>query len=121
MANLTGWRRDLVDWINLVLALALFLAPWALGFAGDTAPAWNAWVSAAAITALAFAAIQAFAEWEEWINLAFGLWVVIAPWALGFAGTSTALWSHVLLGALVAALSAWNLWLIRQAPPRVTT
>lgn len=29
------------DWLNLVLAVALFVSPWVLGFASETIPAWN--------------------------------------------------------------------------------
>ena len=52
--------------------------------------AWTAWVSAVVIGALAVAAIVAFTEWEEWVNLALGIWVVLAPWILGFTGVTYA-------------------------------
>ena len=59
---------------------------------------------------MAAAALSVFAEWEEWVNLVLGLWLIVAPWALGFAGSVNALWTHVILGVLTAAVSAWALW-----------
>jgi hypothetical protein len=37
-------------------------------------------------------------RWQDWANLALGTWMVISPWALGFAGPENP-----------AALSAWLL------------
>ncbi|WP_119458710.1 SPW repeat protein [Rhodospirillaceae bacterium SYSU D60014] len=119
MTNLTKRKEELLDWSNLVLAVALFLAPWLLGFADATASAWNAWLSAAVIAGLALAAIQAFAEWEEWGSLLLGAWVVVSPWLLGFAGIAAALWTHIVVGGLVVAVTAWRLWLMHRTPPRV--
>jgi len=98
------------DWINLILAGCLFLSPWVLGFVGEVNPAWNAWIVGAALAVFAVAALTAFAEWEEWVSLALGLWLVVAPWALGFADLANAMWTHVVVGALAAAVSAWALW-----------
>jgi hypothetical protein len=115
MANLLETKR-LQDWINLVLAACLFVSPWVLGFAGEQVAAWTAWASAVVIGVLAVAAIVMFTEWEEWMNLALGMWVVLAPWVLGFTGLAYALWAHVALGLLVAAVAAWELWLVRHEP-----
>ncbi len=101
---------QLQDWANMVLGAALFVSPWVLGFAGETAPAWNAWVCGAVIAALAVVALLSFAEWQEWINAALGLWVAVSPWLLGFAALSAALWTHLILGVLVAALATWRAW-----------
>lgn len=113
-------KQRLLDSINLVLGLALFLSPWVLGFAAERVPAWNAWVSGAAVGVVAAVALAAFAEWEEWLNLALGVWIALSPWLLGFAGIAGALWAHVILGVVVAAVAAGELWLKRQSPPGVT-
>src|ERR1700761_8063120 len=97
MANLIQQKR-LQDGINLVLAACLFLSPWVLGFMGVQVAARTAWISAVVIGALAIAAIVAFTEWEEWLNLALGVWVILAPWILGFAGVTHAVWAFVVLG-----------------------
>ena len=115
MTNIIETKR-LQDWINLVLAACLFASPWVLGFVDGQVAAWSAWASAVVIGVLAIAAIVAFTEWEEWVNLALGAWVVLAPWILGFSGLGYARSAHVVLGILVAAVAAWELWQIRHEP-----
>lgn len=52
-------------------------APWIFGFTSERAASWNAWLRRGLmIAALAIAGITAFAEWEERINLAPGIWVL---------------------------------------------
>jgi hypothetical protein len=98
------------DWINLVLAVCLAISPWIMSYVGNATPAWNAWIVAAALAVIAIAALAMFAEWEEWVNLALGAWLIVAPWILGFAGDSNALMTHVGVGVLVVAVSAWAVW-----------
>jgi hypothetical protein len=102
------------NWINLVLGACAFLSPWVVGFAGETMAAWNAWIVGVLIAIVAIAALSAFAEWEEWVSLVLGLWLIIAPWVLGFAGSAGPLWTHLVLGVVVAAVSCWALWEYRR-------
>jgi len=106
------------DLANLVLGAVLFLSPWVFGFAAG-AQSQNAWITGIVIAVLSIAALAAFAEWEEWLNLVAGLWVIAAPWVLGFPGT-TAMTVHVVIGVIVAALAASELWMRYQNPPRLT-
>jgi hypothetical protein len=103
-------RRKVQDWVNLVLAVVLFISPWVLGFVSTGAAAWNAWAVAIVIGALAIAAITAFAVWEEWINLLLGLWLIASPWVLHFSMDRRPMWSFVVLGIIAAVVSAWSLW-----------
>ncbi|MBV9568924.1 MAG: SPW repeat protein [Hyphomicrobiales bacterium] len=104
------------DWINLILAVLLFISPWVLGYAGEAVPAWNAWILAVVIAILALAAISAFAVWEEWITGLLGIWLIIAPWVLSFAANPHALWAHVVLGVITAIVSFWSVWDYRHTP-----
>jgi hypothetical protein len=99
------------DWFNLALAVILFVSPWVLGFTAETAAAWTAWVTGIVIAILAIAAIVQFAEWEEWASLVLGLWLVVSPWVIGFAHGVVAQWTHIVLGLLLAAVAAWEVWL----------
>ena len=98
------------DWANVVLALCVFFSPWVVGFAADTMPSWNAWIVGFMLGALAVATISAFAEWEEWIDMVLGLWLVASPWLLGFTANANAMWTSVVLGLVVAAVSLWAVW-----------
>ena len=103
------------DWVNLVLAVWMFISPWVLQFApGATAAsvgaAWNAWILAIVIGVFAIAALIKARPWEEWINLIAGAWVFISPWVLGYyGGNHAAMWNALIVGALVFVLSIWDL------------
>jgi hypothetical protein len=43
-----------------------------------------------------------------------GLWRVIAPWVLGFGSLATAAWNHVMVGLLMLAFAAREVWDVRQ-------
>jgi len=108
----------LLDVANLILGAALFLSPWTFDTASGPASI-NSWIIGFAIAALAIDAIAAFARWEEWLNLALGLWTAAAPFVLGFQGT-TAMTVHLIIGVLVAALAALELWMTQRRPKRQT-
>jgi hypothetical protein len=98
-----------LDLYNLVLAAILFLHPWMVARANGTASI-DAWVSGAALAAVSLAALVAFVDWEEWVNLALGIWLVASPWVLGFTHTS-AMHFSIGIGAAVAFLALLEIWL----------
>jgi hypothetical protein len=106
--------RQWQDGVNLLLAIWLLVSPWVLGFTMAQAAFYNTLALAVIIGVLAIAALVAFQEWEEWVGLALGLWLAIAPWALGFAGIAAATYNSVIVGLLVAALAGWSIWRSRQ-------
>jgi SPW repeat len=117
------------DWANLVLAVWLFISPWVVQFGGSTvgAPAatavpaaasnaaWNAWILGIVVFLVACSAIARLRAWQEWLNLLLGIWIFIAPWALGFAGLSGAAWDHWIVGILVFLIAVANLQTVRGA------
>lgn len=108
------------DVINLILAVWLFLSPWIVGFAGLVPAAWTAWLSAIAVFIFAVAALLAFAEWEEWINLIVGVWVLISPWVVHFSDRQKPTVTLLVTGVAIALIAAIELWLVHRTPPRVT-
>ena len=113
-ANTEGKRPQ--DLCNLLLAACLFISPWILGFTGDMMAARNAWIIGVVLALVAVAALSMFREWEEWVNLVLGVWLMAAPWVLGFTGNFNAFWTHTILGVLTAAVSAWAVWDYRHEP-----
>lgn len=116
MANALFEGRKGQDWTNLALAAALFISPWALRFADMPMPARDAWAVSIALGILALFALSAFAAWQDWVRFVLGLWLVASPWLLGFAAARHAMWAHVVIGVLVAAMSAWAVWEYRHGP-----
>jgi hypothetical protein len=112
---LRKWHAEsILDLYNLVLAAILFLVPW---FLGNRAAGMDLRLSGAAIICLSLAAILAFSMWEEWANLALGLWLVGSPWLLGFAHTR-AMHFAIGIGAAIAFLAGLELWLRYEAAKR---
>ena len=77
----------------------------ALAFTEHMHAARTAWVSELVIGFIAIAAIVQFAEWEEWLNLLLGVWLIFAPWIVGFSGVVAAMRTHVALGVRRPVLS----------------
>jgi len=54
-------------------------------------------------------------RWASGLNILAGLWLIISPWVLGFAGMQSAMWNDVILGIAVAGIGALRAgWLTEQ-------
>ena len=109
------WRREAVlDYYKIALGLFFFASPWLSAYASGAARL-DAWATGATLIALSIAALVAFADWEEWLTLLIGLWLIVAPWALGFPHTRAMHWS-IGVGAAVLFIAALELWLLYYDP-----
>ena len=106
--------NQLRDWFNLIMGEALFGAPWVLSFTDDGVATWSARAAGFLISLFAIAALLKYAEWEEWLVLAAGAWLVASPWALGFADRATQRNAHLAVGVLVVLVAAWEVWDFRR-------
>ncbi|MBI1734571.1 MAG: SPW repeat protein [Candidatus Rokubacteria bacterium] len=100
------------SWTILALGLWLIVAPFALAYAGTTAAAYEDVILGIVIGALAL--------WRglgpetpsmtgvSWLLATGGLWVVLAPFVIGYAGTTAAVWNDVIVGLAVLILGAWQ-------------
>jgi hypothetical protein len=108
--------NTLADIANLYLGGFLSMSPNMLGFESGPENV-NAHLVGVAIIGLAMAAVYAHLDLEEWLNLALGLWLIISPWVLHFE-SGLARDVHVIIGALVTALAAFELWLTHRRSRR---
>jgi hypothetical protein len=108
--------ESVLDLYNLLLAVVLFASPWFFAHASRTA-GLDLWLSSAAIIILSIAAMIAYSTWEEWINLALGLWLVASPYMLGFAHTR-AMHFSIGIGSAIAFFAGLELWLRYEASHR---
>ena len=113
------WSRlRLCDLVNLILSCVLFFSPWLFGL--SIGAQWQTASTVGIIIAvLSIAALAAFAVWEEWFILIAGLALIVSPWLLGFQD-SNAMTIDVVIGIIVAALAAFEVWLTRDDEPRIT-
>lgn len=103
------------NWLMLILAAWLFISPWVLPAAVAGAWTWNFWIVAVIAAALAVGALSQVAQWEDWINLALGVWLFVSPWFLGYAGTESIAWNSYIVGALMAVIAIWGIVAARQS------
>jgi hypothetical protein len=111
------------DGLNLLLGVWLVVSPWILGFTGVKYAPGNAYVVGVIIAVAAVSALLAFHEWEEWVNIILGVWLVITPWLFGFGTLApttetlaafAATWNFVIVGLLVVGLAAWSAIIMRK-------
>jgi len=103
------WSASILDIYTLFCGIFLVLAPWLFGFI-RTAGRLDAEVSGYVLIALSAAGFLAFADWEEWLKVAVGIWLIAAPSLLGFAHTS-AMHVSIAIGIIVTFLTLLEIWL----------
>jgi predicted cobalt transporter CbtA len=109
------WRSESsLDLYKLMLGAFLFVSPWLFAFAYSPARL-DAWVSGLILMAASVVALVAFQDWEEWLALLLGLWLIAAPWVLGLPHLATKV--HIGAGLICAYLAGLELWLLHYHTP----
>lgn len=97
-------RQRWQEWASFALGLWLAVSPWAVGYAEqETATANAVFVGLALALGSHFQASLGQVS-SEWLNLSAGLWLVAAPFVLGFADT-VATATSLSVGSFVAGLA----------------
>lgn len=104
------------DWASWGLGIWLVLSPWILFFDLETRALENAVAVGALILLAEVVELSIFRDWEEWINVAAGAWLVVSPWVLGIASVA-AQWNFVAVGVIVVALALYELRQMRAKDP----
>jgi len=112
--SMTTEMRRWQDWASFALGLWLAVSPWIADYAAHDAATANAAFVGLSLALLAHFGFSCDHMSCEWLNLAGGLWLLVAPFTLGFDGNPVAAVNSVLVGAFVAVLSAWALGLDRE-------
>jgi hypothetical protein len=98
------------DVINLLLGIWLFISPWVIGFRSSMPDnSWNFYVVGGGF--ILFALLGLATRWilGEWVNLALGIWLIVAPWILFFNEHHDASGVSIGVGAVATVLSIWML------------
>lgn len=102
------------DWASFSLGFWLALSPWIVGYTEHESATGNAVFLGLAL-ALGCHFEAAFDELApEWLNLAAGLWLLGAPFVIGFIGSTAAAANCLTVGACVTALAASALHLDKE-------
>ncbi|HET7035272.1 MAG TPA: SPW repeat protein [Thermomicrobiaceae bacterium] len=96
--------------INLILGLWLIIAPFVLGFSGQTHSEWNSVIIGILVATIAAIRIWGGrgASWLSWINAGLALWLIVSPWIYGNSDVTAILWNDIIVGAVILVLSVWS-------------
>jgi hypothetical protein len=102
MTAATRWQ----DWASFALGLWLAVSPWVLGYSQlETATANAAFIGLALALGSHFE-VSFDGTSMEWFNMAAGLWLVLAPFVLGYGGQIEVTANSIAVGTGVAALAS---------------
>ena len=106
------------DWVDMVLGFWLAISPWVLGFSESNPPATrNALIVGIAVAVLSGSTFLVYNVIEEWIDVILGIWLIISPWVLSSAGNASVVADFVIVGAVVAGFSGYEIWASRHGHP----
>ncbi len=105
------------DWVDMVLGVWLAISPWVLGFTDNDAATRNALIVGVAVAVLSGSTFLVYNVIEEYVDVVLGIWLIISPWVLSFSGTTDMVADFVIVGALVAGLSGYEIWASRHGRP----
>ena len=108
-----------IGWVNAVLGFWLFITPWVLQYGAGSAST-NNWLLGIFVFIAAIWSVSVESEntAPAWANVIFGVWLIIAPWVVGFhTVTVRATANDVIVGIIVLVLASSR---IRTAHPSLT-
>ena len=119
MATRLGAHRHLEDWLSAVVGCLIIISPWVAGGSDSQFAVLNALVVGLAVISVALLELSALQRWEEWIELALGLWLTASPSTFGYERLGSLTAMHVVFGIVVAMLACFELWQDRRGIPPV--
>ena len=102
------------EWASFALGLWLAMSPWICGYDEQHAATANAAFVGVALALASHFEASLDACSAEWLNLAAGVWLVAAPFVLGYGGLGMPAANAILVGTLVIALAASALSLDKE-------
>jgi hypothetical protein len=102
------------EWASFVLGLWLAVSPWLVGYAEHEAATANAVFLGLALALGSHFEATLDENSADWLNMAAGLWLLAAPFVLGFSAVAVAAANSIAVGTLVMALAASALSLDKE-------
>ena len=93
--------------INLILGAWLVVSPYFMGYQTGQSM-WNQTIFGVIIALFAIWRLAApMAHWASWINVISAVWLIIAPFTLGYTADA-AFWNEIVVAIIVGALAITN-------------
>ena len=102
-------RETVPDLYNLFLAAVLFVSPWLFRLTNEPGKV-DLWITGAIIGLVSLGALIAYRDWEEWLNVLMGAWLIASPWLLGFTHTR-AMHLSIGIGVVIVLLALLDIFL----------
>ena len=98
-----------MEWLIAVLGLVLVAAPFVLGYQDQTAALWTSIALGVVVAVVAgYKAVMGDkARWEDWLAMLAGLLAIALPFIF-FSAETAAVWTSVVIGALVVLLAGYR-------------
>lgn len=100
------------SWVNFILGLWLIVAPFVLPYRDISAALWNNVIVGVIIAVLAgwraLGKESVRMTVTSWVVALLGLWTMIAPFVLRYAGNANAMWNGVIVGIVVAIVATYR-------------
>lgn len=98
----------LASGLNVIAGIWEILAPFILGYSGFVTPTTNAIIVGlivAVLAAIRFLGAYS-AAWMSWLNAVLGVWLIVAPFILGYGNPART--NDIIVGIVIAVLGAWS-------------
>ena len=103
-------------WLTGFIGLASIAAPYLLGYTDQSTAYWVSVGFGALLVGLS--AIEWYGadkeNWEYWVAVVLGAGLATAPFLLGFANHSTALWTSMIVGLATIVAAGSRLFMERE-------
>jgi uncharacterized membrane protein HdeD (DUF308 family) len=104
--------------LNVLAGIWLIISSWLLAFSSVQAALWDTLLVGIAVLVLAAIRIGVpRATGASWVNVLLGIWLIVAPFALGFTAAARAMNNSIVLGILVIIFGLWAAFANRTAVP----
>lgn len=99
-------------WLTGILGVALAIAPFVLGYTSQPAALWTSIIAGLGVVMVSVLEATAHDKenWEYWIAGILGIAALAAPFVLGFNTITTAMWTSVIAGGLIAVFAGTRLF-----------
>jgi hypothetical protein len=103
-------HRTWEEWCGMALGVLILLSPWFTTQPQHNVVVVNALIVGILVFGLAQLEYLSLQRWEEVGAFVLGIWLFLSPFVFDYAGADPLRAWHFVLGGLVAALAALELW-----------